>query len=193
MRGRVGRGAGRFRRSGLRCVGSPMIVRFLKLPSSSSLGRSGLRSTVVSGLRGFLVRVKGNCTLMTHRRRVQARRGSCCVSLMFCGCLVGDFVLMSLGIGHVACRSMKRVSVCLRVCSGGGGKPSSGPAVNVVLYARASSSITQCSALTGGSRVFTTGCGLCLPSGRSLEERVRQRGRLCLVTRPRRGSGRWFF
>lgn len=175
---RVGSLATTCRQSGLRFVGGPVITRFLNLTSGVSFARSGLRDTVLARLRGFVVRVNGNCTFITQRRRVSASTNSCCVSLMFCGFVLGYFLLVSLGAARVSRRSINRVSVCIHVCSRVGHASKSGPAVKLVLYSRADHSVTQCSILRRGPRLFATGCLACLPDRRRLHGRVRHRGRI---------------
>ncbi len=164
------------RGSGLRFVGGPIITRFLKLSPGDSFARAGLRTSVVARVRGFIVRLNGKCTFITQRRRVHASVNSCFVSLIFCGCVLGYFLLISLGASHVARRSMNRVSVCMEVCSRLGHARNSGPAVNLVLYSRADRSVTQCSIVRSGRHLFRTGCLAFLPAMRRLHRRVRLRG-----------------
>ncbi len=166
-----------------RILGAPVVTRFLKFGHRSDFSRARLRSDVVSRLESFVVRLKQNFTFINERRRVHASITSCCVSLMFCGIVLGYCILVSLGIKAVARRSMKRVSVCIEVCSRLGHLRKSGPAIKVILYSRASTSVTECSVLGKGGRVFTAGCGACLPARRRLHGRVRERGCLCGLRR----------
>lgn len=185
MRTRVQALARPFRHSHVRFVGGPAITRFVNLTPGDSFSRARLRNTVVNGLRGFLLRLNGNFSFITQRGLVHARGGSCFVSLIFCGCVLGSFILVSLGAAAVARRSIKRVSVCIQVCSRHMHNRNSGPAVNVILYSRASRSVTHCSILRSGSHLFTSGCVLCVPARGRLQRRVTQRGRFFHLRRSR--------
>lgn len=154
-------------------VGSPCILSFLNLPDNIGFCRGSLRGTLVSGLRRFLLRLKHNFSFISHRCHFGASGRGCCISLMFCGFVLGYFILVSLGIKGLACRSVKRVSFCAHCFRRGVHARASGPAVNVILYARQSGAVIGCSMVGSDGRLFTSGCGLCLPARRRLVGRLR--------------------
>lgn len=98
-------------------VGGPLALRFLKLGPSATCSRSGLRGTVVGGVRRFLLRLNGKFLFRTERGEFAFSRRRFFISLIFCGHLLRYCMLVSLGVNGLARRSLKRVRVCIGCCS----------------------------------------------------------------------------
>lgn len=145
-------------------LGSPCILRFMNLRSGCGCSRASLRGELLSGLRRFLLRLKGKFAFITERGEFSFRRSRFEISLIFCGELLGYFMLFSLGVNGLGRRSLKRVRVCIGCCSECRGARRRGPAVNMLLYGRGGSTVIRL-ALPRSSGVCTSRCGLCLPSG----------------------------